>query len=170
MGLISADIMLSNVRKPDIQPVKVAALVDTGAVHLCIPEHIALQLDLDTYEEREVETADGSSRKRPYVGPILAQFANRHCLTGAMVLGNEVLLGAIPMEDMDLVINPSRRTVTVNPANPTMRLARLNLIRKMFQLSVIPAWTAGIQIAGMPQTPPSMEPRFRRSMPERRCF
>ena len=96
MGLIYADIILSNVRKPDIQRIKVSALVDTGAVHLCIPEHIALQLDLDIYEEREVETADGSPSKRPYVGPILAQFANRHCLTGAMVLGNEVLLGGNP--------------------------------------------------------------------------
>ncbi|MFM8444407.1 MAG: clan AA aspartic protease [Methylococcus sp.] len=124
MGLIYADILLSNARKPEIKPVTVSALVDTGAVHLCIPEHIALQLDLDTYEEREVETADGSSRKRPYVGPILAHFENRRCLTGAMVLGNEVLLGAIPMEDMDLVVHPSRRIVTVNPANPNFAVSK----------------------------------------------
>ncbi len=124
MGLIYADITLSNARKPEIQPLTVSALVDTGAVHLCIPEHIALQLDLDTYEEREVETAGGALRKRPYVGPILTHFENRHCLTGAMVLGNEVLLGAIPMEDMDLVINPTRRTVTVNPANPNFAVSK----------------------------------------------
>ena len=49
MGLIYADITLSNARKPGIKPLAVSALVDTGAVHLCIPEHIALQLDLDTY-------------------------------------------------------------------------------------------------------------------------
>jgi clan AA aspartic protease len=124
MGLIYTELTLSNVRKPDIRPITVRALVDTGAVHLCIPEHIALQLDLDTYEEREVETADGSVRRRPYVGPILAGFENRHCLTGAMVLGNEVLLGAIPMEDMDLVINPARQTLTVNPANPNLAVSK----------------------------------------------
>ncbi|WP_295402105.1 clan AA aspartic protease [uncultured Thiocystis sp.] len=124
MGLIYTSITLSNVRKPDIKPLTVQALVDTGAVHLCIPEHIALQLDLDTYEEREVETADGSSRRRPYVGPILAGFENRRCLTGAMVLGNEVLLGAIPMEDMDLVIHPGRQTVMVNPANPNFAVSK----------------------------------------------
>jgi len=124
MGLIYTEITLSNARKPDIQPLTVSALVDTGAVHLCIPEHIALQLDLDTYEEREVEIADGASRKRPYVGPVLARFENRRCLTGAMVLGNEVLLGAIPMEDMDLVINPNRRVVTVNPANPNFAVSK----------------------------------------------
>jgi len=34
---------------------------------------------------------------------------------GALVLGDEVLLGAIPMEDMDLVVNPRDRTVDVSP-------------------------------------------------------
>jgi clan AA aspartic protease len=124
MGLIYADITLNNAGKPELKPLTVAALVDKGAVQMRIPEPIALQLELDTYEEREVETADGSSRKRPYVGPILARFANRHCLTGAMVLGNEVPLGAIPLEDMDLVINLVRRTVTVNPANPNFAVSK----------------------------------------------
>ncbi len=140
MGLIYADITLSNARKPGIKPLAVSALVDTGAVHLCIPEHIALQLDLDTYEEREVETADGTSRKRPYVGPVLVNFDNRHCLTGAMVLGNEVLLGAIPMEDMDLVVNPARRTVTVNPANPNFAVSKAKCVSTIFARSQAPAW------------------------------
>jgi hypothetical protein len=39
---------------------------------------------------------------------------------GAPVLGDEVLLGAIPMEDLDLVVNPRDRTVDVNPASPTI--------------------------------------------------
>ena len=124
MGLIYTDIVLSNIRKPEIQPITVSALVDTGAVHLCIPEHIAIQLDLDVYEEREVETADGLLHKRPYVGPVLVRFDHRRCLTGAMVLDNEVLLGAIPLEDMDLVVNPARRTVTVNPINPNFAVSK----------------------------------------------
>ena len=45
---------------------------------------------------------------------------NRGCFTGAMVMGDEVLLGAIPMEDMDLVIRPLTREVTVNPASPNI--------------------------------------------------
>jgi hypothetical protein len=47
-------------------------------------------------------------------------FKNRVGFTGALVLGNEVLLGAIPMEDMDLVIIPKTRTVDVNPENPNI--------------------------------------------------
>ncbi len=124
MGLIYTEITLSNVRQPERQAITTRALVDTGAVHLCIPEHIALQLDLETYEEREVETADGHAHLRPYMGPILVQFDKRRCLTGAMVLGNEVLLGSIPMEDMDLVILPHRQTIAVNPANPNFAVTK----------------------------------------------
>ncbi|CAK0751075.1 Clan AA aspartic protease, AF_0612 family [Gammaproteobacteria bacterium] len=130
MGLIYAEITLSNARKPEIRPIAVRALVDTGAVHLCIPKHISLQLDLDSYEEREVEIADGSVQRRSYVGPILTAFENRRCLTGAMVLGNEVLLGAIPLEDMDLVVNLARQEITVNPANPNLAVSKAKPITR----------------------------------------
>ncbi|WP_231596594.1 hypothetical protein [Synechococcus sp. CBW1108] len=48
------------------------------------------------------------------------RFANRRCFTGAMVLGNEVLLGAIPMKDMDLVLRPQLQSITVNPESPNI--------------------------------------------------
>ena len=63
MGHVFADIELSNPRKQDLTPLKVKALVDTGALMLCIPEHIALQLNLDTESIREVSVADGRSMK-----------------------------------------------------------------------------------------------------------
>jgi hypothetical protein len=50
--------------------------------------------------------------------PVEVRFKNRVCFTGAVVLGQEVLLGAIPMEDMDIIIIPKTRMVDVNPANP----------------------------------------------------
>ena len=54
----------------------------------------------------------------PYVGPVKVGFGKRGCFPGAFVLGQRVLVGAIPLEDMDLVINPATRQVTVNPASP----------------------------------------------------
>jgi hypothetical protein len=45
---------------------------------------------------------------------------NRKCVTGALVLGNQVILGAIPMEDMDLIIEPARMRVSVNPSAPNI--------------------------------------------------
>src|SRR5688572_26090325 len=111
MGLVHATISLKNPRHPELQSLDVRALADTGALHLCIPEHVAIQLRLEQLQEREVTTADGSRRVCPYVGPIEVRFGQRACFTGALVLGDEVLLGAVPMEDMDLVVSPAKRTV-----------------------------------------------------------
>ena len=102
MGLIRGTFQLLNPLREELAPLEVSALADTGAVHLCIPEHIALQLQLRELEKREVVLADGHRRSVPYMGPVELRFRNRRCFTGAMVLGNEVLLGAIPMEDMEI--------------------------------------------------------------------
>ena len=125
MGHAFADLELSNPRAPSLQPVQVRALADTGALMLCIPEHVAVQLGLETETEREVTVADGRRLKVPYVGPIRVAFDGRFCFVGALVLGDEVLLGAVPMEDLDLVISPGRRTVTVNPESPNIPQARV---------------------------------------------
>jgi clan AA aspartic protease len=120
MDTISVQIELSNPRKPDLTPLMVSALVDTGAMTNCIPEHVAVQLGLEEIEKREVTTADERSHVVSYVGPIQIRFQKRTCFTGALVIGDSVLLGAVPMEDMDLVIEPSRRTITVNPKSPNI--------------------------------------------------
>ena len=120
MGLVRTDITLRNPRDSSLAPLTVNALVDTGALHLCIPAHLAIQLKLEKLEEREVTTADGVKRLCAYVGPIEVHFGNRGCFTGALVLGDEILLGAVPMEDMDLVVSPATRSVTVNPASPNV--------------------------------------------------
>ena len=120
MGLIYADLALSNPSKAELAPFASKALVDRGALFLCIPEHVAIQLQLTEFEKREVTVADGSKRLCPYVGPIRIDYKNRMCLTGALVLGNTVLLGAIPMEDMDLVIHPAKLSLVVNPENPNV--------------------------------------------------
>jgi clan AA aspartic protease len=123
MGLIRGNFSLSNPTRPDLAAMEVSALVDSGAVHLCIPEHLAIQLSLAELERREVVLADGHRRTVPYVGPVEVCFRNRRCFTGAMVLGNEVLLGAIPMKDMDLVLHPQLQSVDVNPESPNIPLS-----------------------------------------------
>ena len=117
---MTAKLRLSNPRDSSREPIEVDALADTGSVFLCIPQHVCLQLGLEVLQEREVKLADGSCLSVPYVGPVLVQFKNRTGVMGALVLGDEVLLGAIPMEDMDLVVNPRDRTVDVNPASPNI--------------------------------------------------
>ena len=117
-GLIYVDLKLSNPKRSDLGPVEAEALVDTGSVYLVIPEHVRVQLALEELMTKEVTLADGSRRSIPYVGPIEARFKNRAAYVGAIVMGDEVLLGAIPMEDMDLVLLPQQRTAEVNPQSP----------------------------------------------------
>ncbi|MDO8412311.1 MAG: clan AA aspartic protease [Gallionellaceae bacterium] len=113
----------ANQARPDLEEVNASAVVDTGALHLCIPEHLALQLQLSPLKQREVQTADGKSHLVDYVAPIRISMLGRECVTGALMLGNQVLLGAIPMEDMDLIIEPSRLKVSVNPLSPNISLS-----------------------------------------------
>ena len=128
MGLVNAEIELSNPRDRNIRPIKVKSLVDTGALHLCVPEHIAIQLELDELYKREVTTADGKKHLVPYMGPIAVKFENRGCFTGALVFGNEVLLGAVPMEDMDVLVSPAERTLIVNPESPNIAMSIVKVL------------------------------------------
>jgi clan AA aspartic protease len=120
MGYVQATIELSNPREPELQPISTAALADTGALMLCIPEHLALQLKLERESEREVTVADGRSMTVPYVGPVKVAFGDRICFVGALVMGDDVLLGAVPMEDMDLTVHPSRQQLEPDPRSPNI--------------------------------------------------
>lgn len=129
MGLFYTEVSLSNPRNSRLAPLTVSALVDTGAVNLCVPEHVAVQLELAELERREVTMADGKPTLVPYVGPVQVTFGNRSCFTGAFVLGDGVLLGSIPLEDMDLVVNPRLERVTVNPESPNIPSAVVKAVR-----------------------------------------
>lgn len=88
----------------------VSALVDTGSYMLCINESIQEQLQFPVMEKRKTETADSRIVEFDVVSQVELRFKNRRTICNAMVLpGNsEVLLGAIPLEDMDVIIHPQR--------------------------------------------------------------
>jgi clan AA aspartic protease len=120
MGWGHGSLILKNPRLPDLQPVAVEALADADAWHLCIPEPIRIHLALETIDSRDVTLADGTKTWVPYVGPIEVRFKNRVGFAGALVMGDQVVLGVIPMADMDLVILPTTQTVDVNSDSPNM--------------------------------------------------
>ena len=120
MGLVYSNIIISNPVKPELQPVATTCLANTGSTYLVLPQHIATQLQLTVLETREATTADGSSHAVPYAGPVRITFENRNCFVGALIMGDEVLLGAVPMEDMDLVVIPKLLKLGVNPQSPNI--------------------------------------------------
>lgn len=125
MGTAYADIELSNPRRTEVPTVRVRALADTGSLMMCLPEAVARDLQLEVESVRSVTVADGRRIEVPYAGPIRVRFGERTCFVGAFVMGDQALLGAIPMEDMDLVVSPSRRAVMPHPSGPDSPRARL---------------------------------------------
>jgi clan AA aspartic protease len=131
MGLIYADIELINgddlalarrhyLGEEDVKRMHVSMLVDTGAYNLCINESIQEQLQFPVAEKRKAETADGRIVEMDVVTNVEVRFRNRATICRAMVFpgDSEPLLGAIPLEDMDVLIHPLRQELIVNPEHP----------------------------------------------------
>ena len=120
MGIIRQKIRLANFADPDLEEIDALALVDAGVLELCIPQHVANQLRLRTVQDREVTLTNGERKLVPYVGGIRIEVFGRATVQSANVLGDEVLLGAVPMESLDLVIRPATLSVVPNPDSPNI--------------------------------------------------
>jgi clan AA aspartic protease len=115
VGIVRESFILKNASLPHFVVLETLAMIDTGCTSMCIPESVRAQLDLEVLDTRPVFFADGSYRNVPYVGPIEIRFRERVACCGALVMGDEVLLGAVPLEEMDLVVVPKTQTLEYNP-------------------------------------------------------
>ncbi len=138
MGLIYADIELINsediglarrhlIDQDEIKKIHVNMLVDTGSYMLAINENMQAYLQLPVVDKRKARLANEQSIECDVVGPIDIRFKNRSTTCRAMVLPGdaEPLLGSIPLEDLDVVINPLKQELTVNPDSPDMATTKL---------------------------------------------
>ncbi len=131
MGLVYADIELVNqrdifafdlgvIKKENIRRKTYRMNVNSGAIMLAINESIMVEMGLKETSRRTVLLADGSVVEMAVVGPIEVHFANRDSSVNALVLPGdaEPLFGAIPMEEMDLIVDPAKNALTVHPLRP----------------------------------------------------
>ena len=138
MGLVYADIELINaidegmakrnvIGDEEVRRISINMLVDSGAYMMAINESIQAQLGLPFVEKRKVQVADGRVVEYDVVGPVNVKFANRKALCSAFVLpgDSEPLLGAIPMEEMDVLIHPQRQQLIVNPEHPNYAVLKM---------------------------------------------
>ncbi len=138
MGLVYADIELINagdvemarrhvIGAEEIKSIRINMLVDSGAYMMAINQTIQSQLDLPLIELRKVQVADGRVAEYEVVGPVHVRFANRKATCNAFVLpgDSEPLLGAIPMEEMDVLIHPLRQELIVNPLHPNFAVLKM---------------------------------------------
>lgn len=138
MGLVYAEITLINsddialnrrgyLQKEEIRQMQVTVMVDSGSTMLAINENVKNQLGLVVIYKQSAQLADGTFLDLEVVGPVEVRFENRIATCNAMVLPghNEVLLGAIPMEEMDVLIHPKENRLIVNPEHPIKPVVKL---------------------------------------------
>ncbi len=144
MGLIHAEIELINggdlelarrnyIDKDEVRRMHVTVLVDSGPYMLAINENIQEQLQLPVVEKRKAQLANGHIVECDVVAPVELRFKNRATTCRAMVLPGdaEPLLGAIPLEDMDVLIDPLRQELIVNPDHPYFAQMKMKSHKKM---------------------------------------
>jgi len=103
-------------KESKIRKVKVTSLVDSGSIN----ENIKEQLGLEVMDRQIFESANGEKGTYDISEPIEVRFINRSTTCRALILpGNsEVLLGSIPMEDLDVIIDPKMQTLALPPDRP----------------------------------------------------
>jgi clan AA aspartic protease len=138
MGMVYAEIELINsgelqmarrymIGEEEIKRVQVTMMVDSGSYFMSINENVREQLQLAVIEKRKFRMANEEVREFEVVGPIEVRFKNRRCVVDALVLpgSSELLLGAIPMEALDVLIHPLRQEMIVNPESEDCAIAKL---------------------------------------------
>jgi clan AA aspartic protease len=127
MSVVSTEITLKNeidsafakrgyIKTDEIRQMTIQAIVDTGAWTIVINDDICQKLGLDDKGFGEANLADGQKAYFPMAGPMEIWWKDRHMTCDALVMPDapDVLLGAIPLEHMDLTINPKRELVGVH--------------------------------------------------------
>jgi clan AA aspartic protease len=124
MGTFTEEITLENVldredanrgyiKESEIRAMKVQAMPDTGAWTLIINEEVFQQLGLAVDGETTSTLADGTAAQYRITAPVKVQWKDRSTKLPSIVIPDvrEVLLGALPLEAMDLIVDPVRKTL-----------------------------------------------------------
>ena len=122
MGIVHTEITLKNsadvvnaktglIREDEVRSITVNAVVDTGAASLVINEEQFQKLGLCMYKEQSARLADGRRVPCKITHPVEIHWKDRETSCGAMVIpgAETVLLGAIPLEGMDIMIHPKKQ-------------------------------------------------------------
>ena len=99
-----------HINENNVRSVTLTAVVDTGATSLVINEEIFKQLGLSAVKTRNINLAGGGKTECKVTDPVHIQWKDRFAVVNAVVLpGGKPLLGSIPLDFMDLMVDPVNR-------------------------------------------------------------
>jgi clan AA aspartic protease len=117
---------LGNADTP-VRSIEIDALVDTGATMLVLPSDVVDAIGLSRHGTRRAKLADGSVVQVDVAGPIRLSIVGRDMIAEALVMptGSTALIGQIPLEALDLIVDPKNQECRPNPASPDTPLLDL---------------------------------------------
>ena len=103
-----------------VRTVEIEALVDTGVTMMMLPADVVARLGVPVRGHRKVRYADSRVEEVPWVSGVRIDVKGRNAVVSALVgpAGSTALLGQIPLEEMDFVVDPKSRELRPNPASP----------------------------------------------------
>ena len=92
------------------------ALIDTGATGLLVPRRLIAQLGLSVLRTRPARTIAGHIDV-PIYRAVRLTVQGRDCISDVGEIGDEfpVIIGQVPLELMDWVVDPKRQRLIGNP-------------------------------------------------------
>jgi clan AA aspartic protease len=131
MGVVMTKLVLWNgadvhnvadglIKPEQVRTEEVDALVDTGATVLVLPIDLCLRLGLHKLKNTDVRLADGKLVEMTYMGSLWISICGREMTCDALAApeGTTPLIGQIPLEGLDLILDPRSQEVRPNPAHP----------------------------------------------------
>ena len=136
MGTVRARINLTNAIDDELvnrgllaprllRVIEAQGLVDTGAVSLVIPVEMASELGLRIIGQRKAQYANGSEEVIGFTGPVIIECLGRKTVDEALVVGNDVLIGQVILEKLDLLVDCRKQQLIANPQSPDYPLAMI---------------------------------------------
>jgi predicted aspartyl protease len=112
-------LQLGEITPDQVRTVEIpVALVATGASGLCVPRKLIDNLGLLLQKTRKARTTNGEV-ERGIFGPVRLTVQGRDCSCYVSELPDDcpTLIGQLPLEEMDFVVDPRCQLLVGNPAH-----------------------------------------------------
>ena len=138
MGEVIVELQLENaidrgmfrrkkMKEKDVRKLKAKAVADSGAVMLMLPQDLVEELGLETLRKIVVSYADQRTEERGVAGPVTVKIGKREAIVECIVgpPASEILLGQVPLEVMDLLVDCTQRQLIPRPESPYLPLLKV---------------------------------------------